>query len=892
MAKLGVTRDDDSITAFILSNENVVMQDPFTGAIVFDKGALSSLRSDYKSILRAGQSATSESDFFSKGEIQVADDGKGHVVLYAPKAKAQQVKDAMTSQIAKLKSMAGREEQHRYSITEAPATMLSATKTLKGKPAQKQGLADVSFYGGVTEHLGNIESESYAISLPMLTSEADALGTKGISDYVSKTVLGKASGLSATEQRRRTGIERANVQKEVDKALAEDEARAKKEKANKDKELAAQEAKEKKQARKFEDVLSKEAHRQTEGTDEEEEGGKSKRKMSFLGRAFLIMRIISLVTAAVDILRRILTATLKNASLVQSDAVKANSLGMSYSQIRELNRRDMAHGLKEGTTVGAIEAIQSKFGDVTNIDEKALGVLARVMGSDVADMVLSGMGGKTPDVLLNKILDSFLTQLRQGKNSLGQDVGQAQALRELTTVLKGVSPEIAEIFSRAGSEMLRGIYADAFSNMEEYNKLTKDYKDGLSEIDLERVKELGQVTDQLSSKFENLKDNVLDKLILSMDGLINWANNLNIGKSKSEIIDDITENRQKNVRARNLMLQGADIELSRAKAEMQKSGISFTDLGYASEKDFIENISDDLKKNLWTKGGKRAIKVKRMFREAGIDISLFLSYKRAADKATEQLESTAPKWNPTDFTQATVAHEAVGAFDASGVVSYEESVSEEARSMAFNAWLKSRFNTQTLDMAQLQSQKKLTLDERNDISALGIALSSIAKEKGLKDLVSLTSAPSGGLHVAQSDYMSIQEAYEYLRKSGVSDAAIMGRWRTKSARGFTGSKTVEDLIKAAEEKVAAGKEQMYFYESYANLAVSDFLARGYTLASNEVKVSAEKNKGVTVTLQLQDKQGNKVANNVSFLVDVPEDVSFIRTVGNDNEIGRDFANMQ
>ena len=124
-------------------------------------------------------------------------------------------------------------------------------------------------------------------------------------------------------------------------------------------------------------------------------------------------------------------------------ATEAHDVGVTALERRGYDIFDIAHGMEKGSTFGAIKSIQGMFGDVTALDEKALGTLARVMGSEVGEAVHSGMGGQNPDQLLEKIMDKYFKQYLSGRNSLGQQVGMEQARRELVTSLQSISPEIA-----------------------------------------------------------------------------------------------------------------------------------------------------------------------------------------------------------------------------------------------------------------------------------------------------------------------------------------------------------------------------------------------------------------------------------------------------------------
>lgn len=230
--------------------------------------------------------------------------------------------------------------------------------------------------------------------------------------------------------------------------------------------------------RKEQEKLEKAAEKRNEeakkGQKKAKQAKKVQRKKAFRkGKKVvgIISTVLGVLVTIADIVRRILTNTLERAAETKELAVKANVLGVGTAYAKGLDFFDTAHGLGKDAHLNAIQSVQNMFGDVTNLDENALGVLARVMGNSVADMVRSGMGGKEPLELLDNILDAYFKQYKEGKNSLGQYVGTEQAKRELTTVLNGISPEIANLFAHMVKDYESGNFG-AFDNSKEWRETT------------------------------------------------------------------------------------------------------------------------------------------------------------------------------------------------------------------------------------------------------------------------------------------------------------------------------------------------------------------------------------------------------------------------------------
>ena len=252
----------------------------------------------------------------------------------------------------------------------------------------------------------------------------------------------------------------------------------------------------------------------------------------------------SLVLIA-DITRRILTATLSRAVKAEQMATEAHNLGMNYEEVRRLEVFDKTKGLPEGTHMRGISDVQTFFGDTTHINEQALGVLARVMGEGVSDMVLSGQGNKEPEELLKNIMNSFFNNFLQGKNSLGIEVGQEQARRELITVLKGLSPSWANIFAKMTEDYSSGINRKKFNDYEGWLGTTK-YGDYLTNGQKSGVQALGEVVNEINGMLHNFKTNIMENFLLSLGNLLDKANNLEIGLSPEQVLETRKSKQQMN----------------------------------------------------------------------------------------------------------------------------------------------------------------------------------------------------------------------------------------------------------------------------------------------------------------------------------------------------------
>ena len=355
-------------------------------------------------------------------------------------------------------------------------------------------------------------------------------------------------------------IEKAEKEDEAEKKRKEREAKLEKKKEERRtanevkliKEQYLENVKAKKEAEKLIEKAEKEDEAEKKRKEREAKAEEKKDKAETRKAAAVTKSILAVVTIIGDIVRRILTASLKQASENNKMAVEAHSVGVTAAARRSYDIFDIAHGMEKGSTFGAIQSVQSMFGDITNLDEKALGTLARVMGSEVGELVRSGIGGQNPDTLLEKILDKYFKQFLSGKNSLGQTVGIEQARRELITSLQSVSPEIAKLFARMTDDYTSGYYG-RFSNFEEWQATTKTNRTGLTEADQKFSTEIGKKYNEILAIIEDLKTAFFTKLAVSMDGLLTKVKNLRIGQSEDNKIDEDIKNRQKNEESKAIM---------------------------------------------------------------------------------------------------------------------------------------------------------------------------------------------------------------------------------------------------------------------------------------------------------------------------------------------------
>lgn len=303
----------------------------------------------------------------------------------------------------------------------------------------------------------------------------------------------------------------------------------------------------------------------------EEERKKQERSKSAKSVKFMhwITAIIAILTSIADITRRILTASLARATEFKKESADAKSIGISMSSMRKFSSVERNMGMDEGTFLSAMKEIQSSLGDISNMNEKTIGELAKVLQGDTIRAIQNGLGQNNPEKTMELILNKYFERGMRGVNSVGIQVGQYQAQRELATALENAGlGELASILREMFYANDKGIYRDKISSTDAYNdflNLTTMYTGGIGGAEANQLAELGQVVDQLKSRFEELKIYLEGSFMLALRGLVAKINNWDFGKSPQEKAADIKKNIESNKEAIEIMTQ---------RREIAKSGIA------------------------------------------------------------------------------------------------------------------------------------------------------------------------------------------------------------------------------------------------------------------------------------------------------------------------------
>lgn len=407
-----------------------------------------------------------------------------------------------------------------FDIKAEDAVLVNITKSFKNRKAQMKAIEELDKVGGTIDvDSAKTKKNPYrsVISVPMSKTDYDAIinnntqkeANKILSKYVNDT------------------IPMANKENRLEKSRQND---VKKEKE------------------------AKEAERKEKQKEKEEE--ESKRKT--MGT---LLKILAVLGAIADLVRRVVTTALANSIQAKQDAITGHNLGLTTEEVRRYKYFDIAHGMEGGTTVGAMSALQSAFGLGQEIDTAKLEKLAPVLRGDTADLARTGVaGGGETNKLLGMILTDYLKQYLSGKNSLNQYESNPSVRRaNLVSNLNSAFPELGTLFGTMLEDYESGIYKGKFSDYTGWLSTTKTNQGGMSDAQQNAFQEMGALLTSVNSKLKDLTDKYLAGFALSLAGLVQKVDNIQLGKTATEKNEQNKTNKQLNLEARESMQAHRDL---------------------------------------------------------------------------------------------------------------------------------------------------------------------------------------------------------------------------------------------------------------------------------------------------------------------------------------------
>lgn len=461
--------------------------DPLTGN--YNRSDLKRVDSDIANILKGAKSSISKGDFIST-RSKVIDESTGKMIteIITEAKNALNVSSAINSKISEISIRAGRNNP-LYALANTQGISIgsvSGKKTLHTAEAVRLARTSLESSGGILKHTPTVKNPDRY----SYTVPFEQVGNKDAEKVFKSNIFHEANSLSNVYIRRKN-------QKEKGK--------------------------------------------------EEQEKNKHKSPIRIFS---LLTKILGVLTIGFDIVRRILSLVTEQGKMAVRTSTIAHNLGTNYKQARQIESAERVSGLETGTITGAMSDVQSMFGNITNIDEGALETLALIMGSKIEDLVQSGIGGSNPEVLVGEIIDAWNERASSGYNSVGDYVGEAQARRELYSLLNKVSPQLASIFALMQEQ--RTDEASLYKNLA--SGKFSDWVKGLSNVNRYPVntieegllKEISQYANNVNDLIEQLKHGIAITFAEPAIAVLRSISNIRWGMTGKDNLDLDIKNLESN----------------------------------------------------------------------------------------------------------------------------------------------------------------------------------------------------------------------------------------------------------------------------------------------------------------------------------------------------------
>ena len=554
--------------------------DPLTGN--YNRSDLKRVDSDIANILKGAKSSISKSDFIST-RSKVIDESTGKMIteIITEAKNALNVSSAINSKISEISIRAGRNNP-LYTLTNTQGISIgsvSGTKTLPTAEAVRLARTSLESYGGILKHTPTVKNPDEY----SYTVPFEQVGNKDAEEKFKSNIFHEANSLSNVYVRRKN-------QKEKDK--------------------------------------------------EEQKRNKQKSPIKIFS---LLTKILGVLTIGFDIVRRILSLVTEQGKMAVRTSTIAHNLGTNYQQARQIESAERVSGLETGTITGAMSDIQSMFGNITNIDEGALETLALIMGSKIEDLVQSGIGGSNPEVLVGEIIDAWNERASTGYNSVGEYVGEAQARRELYSLLNKVSPHLANIFALMQEQ--RADEASLYKNLA--SGKFSDWVNGLSNVNRYPVntigegllKEVSQYANNVNDLIEQLKHGIAITFAEPAIAVLRSISNIRWGMTGKNNLDlDI-----KNLESNNAWKEHAQAMLESLPSERGSMSANDWLLVKTQRKYYNKQIENVEKQEEQRKKGKHVQDVSKTKLEEQGELGKDLSVAKKAIKAMVEQKSNLDK---------------------------------------------------------------------------------------------------------------------------------------------------------------------------------------------------------------------------------------------------------
>ena len=450
----------DDYVKFDISNEG--LKSMATGE--FDSTAVSNLNVQFKALKEGIESAT-QSILFLKKTVDEA--GYAKMSFSVPKNYAPNMEETLRKLLAKLESSSNL-EAGSFSFTSRPVKILEFVDNFYGTVSKRILKEEAKKAGAnVVSDADTIQKDRMKVQFPVTEkSYKEALKKYG------EEVDDKLIGLFREKYLSESDAKSNDYKKKIEERDAE-KARIKEEKAN--------------------------------------ETDKS-RILSVLGT---IGRILA---TGVFFLKSIFASGIKSVIATDANSWKAINVGIAPESDARYRGVEKNRGMASGTFIKAFESIESNLGDVSNLNTGTISELAKVLQGDTIKAINAGLGKNNPEAVTQMILDAYYKRGINGVNSLGMNVGQYHAQRELATALeKAGLGEIAEILRNMFYTNNTGNFAGTITGFNDYVEKTSSGTLGVDAYFLKQVAESGETWRSLLATLGSLIELIKNKLMVKLE---------------------------------------------------------------------------------------------------------------------------------------------------------------------------------------------------------------------------------------------------------------------------------------------------------------------------------------------------------------------------------------
>ena len=521
----------EELTRFIMTN--VTLKDK-EGNI--DKSFLKDWKTQTDAMTRALNSATNS---LLKAVTRIDKDGNAFSTWYVPRNQKSNALSAFNQKLLDFETKYGYEagslslDPYTKIKNESDSRIITFNKSFYGAHSKKVLKDIVNELGGITElNPTKKRKDQMKIDFP-------------VSEYAWQEELAKTDGdVSKAKENLKNAFIRKNLKPAVKYS---------------------------------DDVLSERKEKEKIEEEKKEEKEQKQSRVSLLGKIAIIAKVLATIA---DITRRILTATLQRAGEITKERQDAVSNGTTQEKVRQYYTTEGAMGMGKGTILEGMQELKSGLGNLANLDTNMLSELAKVLRSDIINGIKLGEAGTNTENVMKQILDAYYKQAQRGVNSLGQQVGVRNAEIEMAGALeKAGLGKLAEILRSMFYANDTGIYKGRVTDFDSLNSLSQHYTNGLTDVDNKYASELGQSINALKQRFNDLKENLEQGLLISLGNLINKINNWDIGKSVEEKTEDNRTNSVLLSKARAQYTNRAENASKRANKILKDAGIDLSAFG-------------------------------------------------------------------------------------------------------------------------------------------------------------------------------------------------------------------------------------------------------------------------------------------------------------------------